>query len=119
MVGGGSNPVEGILEKPGARGAIGGHGDTHARVTNRPAPLRKGAVFGRGGHQRFALARTDRLERRAERVAAPSLHLDDDEIPTAPADQVQLATPGEKARADDLIAARPQEVGRGLLAGST
>src|SRR5207245_4375010 len=115
----GTNLVEWTSEQPRVHGSIRGHGDSHDRVANRASPLRKGAVFGRGGHQRFALARTDRLERRAELVAAPSLHLDHDEVATPPADQVQLSSPGEKARADDLIAARPQKVGRGLLAGST
>src|SRR5690349_7201515 len=62
------------------------HGEADA-----PAPIGQRAVLGGRGLQSFALARADRLERRAERVARPCLHLDHHQVGTSPAQQVDLS----------------------------
>ena len=111
--------MEWVLDQLRIQAPIGSERDPNHGISNRTAPFRQGAVLRGGRHHGAALAGADRLERRAESVAAPRLHLDHDEVPAPPAHQVQLAPPGEKSHADDLVAARPQEVGGRLLARST
>jgi hypothetical protein len=67
----------------------------------------------------MTLARADRLEGRAKGVAGSCLDLDDEQRAAAPAYKVELAAACAKTRADDLKAARPQEIGRSFLAGPT
>jgi hypothetical protein len=57
-----------------------------------------------------ALARADRLERGAKSIGRARLDLDHAECATAHTDEVELAAPGAKSRADDLEAARSQKL---------
>ena len=108
-----------VLHQLSVEPSVRSQGQSNDREADGAAPLRQGAVLGRRRDQRPALARADAFKRRAETVAAPRLHLDDHERAATPADEVELAATGQEARADDLVAARPQEVGGRALAGST
>jgi hypothetical protein len=107
--------VERVLDQLGRESSTGFDSQAHDGVADRAAPAGESPVLGGRGHEGASLARSDRFERAPER---PGLDLDDDQLPAAAAHQVELAAPGEKSRADDLVAARPEEVGRRLFAGA-
>src|SRR5947199_10150452 len=73
--------------------------DSDHGVADRAAPFRECAVLRGRRLQSASLAGTDPLEWRAERVRGARLHLDHDEVAPAPADEIELAAPGEEASA--------------------
>jgi len=85
--------------------AGGRHRDPDDGKPDRSAPFSQRAVLGGRGRKRAALLCPDRLQRRPESFGGTRLHLDDDELVPAPADQIDLSAPGDKPGAYDLIAA--------------
>jgi hypothetical protein len=80
--------------------------------------MRERSILGGRSHERPPLSGSDCFQRGTERVAGSGFHLHHHELRAAPADQVELATPGRETRSDKLITTLLEQVGGGLLSGA-
>src|SRR5690348_15194571 len=77
-----------VLDQLGRETARRVAGEADNGEADAPSPVGQRAVLSRRGPQRLALARADCLERSAESVVCPCLHLDHHQVVTSPAEEV-------------------------------